>query len=49
MFETKKKIKDRLIESFGNIKNDPFYFESTRYILIYGYHDSLLRCPDQDS
>jgi hypothetical protein len=28
MFETKKKNRKRLIESFGNIKNDPFYFES---------------------
>jgi DNA mismatch repair ATPase MutS len=28
VFETKKKIKQRLIESFGNIKNDLFYFES---------------------
>jgi hypothetical protein len=28
VFETKKKIKERLIESFGNIKNDLFYFES---------------------
>jgi hypothetical protein len=28
MFETKKKIKKRLIESFGNIKNDSFSFES---------------------
>lgn len=28
MFETKKKIKDRLIESFGNVKADSFYFES---------------------
>ena len=28
MFETKKKIKERLIESFGKVKNDSFYFES---------------------
>jgi len=28
MFETQKKIKERLIESFGNLKNDPFYFDS---------------------
>jgi hypothetical protein len=28
MFETKKKIRQRLIESFGNVKNDSFYFES---------------------
>jgi DNA mismatch repair ATPase MutS len=28
MFETKKKIKKRLIESFGKVKKDSFYFES---------------------
>jgi hypothetical protein len=28
MFETKKKIKERLIESFGKAKKDSFYFES---------------------
>lgn len=28
MFETKKKIKQRLIQSFGEIKDDPFYFDS---------------------
>src|SRR5450759_48851 len=28
MFETKKKIRQRLIESFCNIKNDSFNFES---------------------
>ena len=28
MFETKKKIKERLIESFGKVKMDSFYFES---------------------
>jgi hypothetical protein len=28
MFETKKKLKQRLIQSFGEIKNDPFYFDS---------------------
>ena len=28
MFETKKKIKKRLIKSFGEIKDDPFYFDS---------------------
>ena len=28
MFETKKKIKERLIESFGKVKNDSFSFES---------------------
>ena len=28
MFETKKKIKQRLINSFGGIKDDPFYFDS---------------------
>jgi hypothetical protein len=28
MFETKKKIKERLIESFGTFKNDSFNFES---------------------
>jgi hypothetical protein len=28
MFETKKKIKQRLIKSFGEIKDDPFYFDS---------------------
>lgn len=28
MFETKKKIKQRLIRSFGEIKDDPFYFDT---------------------
>ena len=28
MFETKKKIKQRLTQSFGQIKDDPFYFDS---------------------
>lgn len=28
MFETKKKIKQRLAQSFGEIKDDPFYFAS---------------------
>jgi hypothetical protein len=28
MVETKKRIKERLLESFGNIKKDSFYFES---------------------
>jgi hypothetical protein len=28
MFESKKKIKERLIESFGKIKNDSYYFDS---------------------
>ncbi len=28
MFETKKKIKQRLIQSFGEIKDDPYYFDS---------------------
>jgi MutS domain V len=28
MFDTKKKTKQRLIQSFGEIKDDPFYFDS---------------------
>jgi hypothetical protein len=28
MFETKRKIKQRLIRSFGEIKDDPFYFDT---------------------
>jgi len=28
MFDTKRKIKERLTQSFGEIKDDPFYFYS---------------------
>src|SRR5664280_2150891 len=38
MFETRKKIKQRLTQSFGEIKYDPFYFDSIeKYFRNKGY------------